>query len=80
MRGSITQAFGYFSEGAKIIFKPGYRRFILAPLLINLVIFLLATIYLIHLFQDASAYLLAFLPSWLQWLSWLIGPLLGIAF
>ena len=54
MQGSFIQALGYFGEGAKIIFKPGYRRFILVPLLINLAIFIVATVYLVHLLQGVS--------------------------
>lgn len=80
MQGSIAKAFSYFGEGASTIFKPGYRRFIVVPLLVNILIFVAATFYLIQSFQDFLAYTLAFLPTWLQWLRWLIGPLVGVFF
>lgn len=75
MKGSVTTALDYFVEGARIVFRPGFRRFILVPLLVNLFIFILLTISFYHAFQDVIDTILEWLPSWLDWLIWLIWPL-----
>jgi CysZ protein len=80
MQGSPTKALAYFIEGARMISQPGFRRFIVIPLLINLVIFVAATFALVYSFQHFLAQLLAWLPSWLAWLSWLLWPLVGFIF
>lgn len=80
MQGSLSQAISYFLEGASIIFKRGYRRFIVVPLLVNIFIFILATIFLVSALNDIASQLISFLPGWLHWLSWLIGPLVGLVF
>lgn len=80
MQGSPTKALTYFLEGARIISQPGFRRFIIIPLLINVVIFIAATCALVYSFQHFFTQLLAWLPSWLTWLSWLLWPLVGFIF
>lgn len=80
MQGSPIKAFGYFMEGARMISQPGFRRFIIIPLLINLVIFVAATFALIYSFQHFFEQLLAWLPSWLAWLNWILWPLIGFIF
>jgi CysZ protein len=80
MQGSPTKALAYFIAGAKMISQPGFRRFVVIPLLINLVIFVAATFVLIYSFQHFFAEILAWLPSWLAWLSWILWPIIGITF
>lgn len=80
MKGSVTTALNYFVEGGRIIFRPGFRRFILVPLLVNLLIFILLTISFYHAFQDVIDMILEWLPSWLDWLVWLIWPLAAFLF
>lgn len=80
MQGSPGSAIDYFLAGARLIAKPGYRRFILIPLLINLVIFVVVTIALFHLFGDFFAAAQEWSPSWLDWLTWLLWPLVGFVF
>lgn len=80
MQGSPTKALAYFMEGARMISQPGFRRFIVIPLLINVVIFVAATFALIYSFQHFFEQLLGWLPSWLTWLSWILWPLIGFIF
>lgn len=80
MQGSPGKAIDYFFEGARLIVKPGFRRFILIPLLINLVIFVVVTIALFHAFDDFFNQVLEWSPSWLDWLAWLLWPLVGFVF
>jgi CysZ protein len=75
MKGSPEQALQYFVEGAKIIFNPGFRRFIFIPLCVNLLIFVGLTFAFYYKFKDFIDYVLEALPFWLDWLIWLIWPL-----
>lgn len=64
-------------KGLKLLFSPQLRKFIIIPILINLVLygiaFMLGYVYLADL-------ILHFIPSWLSWLEWLIWPLFFISF
>lgn len=80
MQGSPHTAVHYFLAGAGLIVKPGYRRFILIPLLINLVIFVVVTAALFSYFQDFFALALEWSPSWLDWFTWLLWPLVAFVF
>lgn len=61
--------------GFGLIFKPGIRRYVVIPLLINTVLFG-GAIYL--LYQQMDRWLQKLLPGWLSWLEWLIVPLFFI--
>lgn len=80
MQGSPGKALEYFFEGARLIIKPGFRRFILIPLLINLVIFALVTYTLFYAFHDFFTQVLTWTPNWLDWLAWLLWPLVVFIF
>ncbi|PUA30238.1 MAG: sulfate transporter CysZ [Cellvibrio sp. 79] len=80
MQGSIRGALHYFFDGAKLIATPGFRRFILIPLFINLLIFGAVTVLLIHAFSDFFTQILQLTPDWLDWLTWLLWPLIAFIF
>lgn len=80
MKGSFATALEYFVEGGKIVFRPGFRRFILVPLLVNFLIFILLSISFYHAFSDVINTMLEWLPSWLDWLVWLAWPLAAFLF
>ncbi len=62
-------------SGFVLLFKPGIKRFVLIPFIINLGLFSLAT----KLLSDQlNAWLEKLLPDWLGWLEWLIWPLFAI--
>jgi len=65
---------GYLLEGVRLLRKPGLRRFVLMPLLINVLLFggLIGLAY--GWVDDSSRYLVAKLPDWLHWLSYLVIP------
>lgn len=65
---------GYVLIGSKLIAKPGLRRFVLIPLLINGLLFAVGIAYAIHLFGTVIQ---VWLPEWLRWLDWLLWPSLG---
>lgn len=69
---------GYFIYGAQLCFKPGIRRFVILPLLTNIILFGGS---LFYLYSNLSGWLdnwLGTLPDMLSWLSYLLLPLLGI--
>lgn len=70
----ITGA-SYVVEGVKLIGKPRLRRFVVMPLLINIVVFGLGIFAVTH----ATEWAISLLPQWLQWLRWLLWPLFVIA-
>ncbi len=80
MQGSTGVAIDYFLAGAGLIIKPGFRRFILIPLFINLVIFVGVTIAFFHAFDEFFAQVLEWSPSWLDWFAWILWPLLAFVF
>lgn len=65
---------GYFFKGFELIKTKGIRRFVFVPLAINLVIFSIAFYFM---FIELDFYLgqfTAWLPQWLDWLSYIIWP------
>jgi len=80
MQGSPGVAIDYFLAGARLIVKPHFRRFILIPLFINLVIFVGVTIAFFHAFGDFFAQVLEWSPSWLDWFAWILWPLVAFVF
>jgi CysZ protein len=76
----ITQLFsgaGYFFRGISLMMKPGIRHYVLIPLLINIVLFVGVSYYI---FSHLGIWTDQMLPSWLEWLSWVLVPLFGLAF
>lgn len=69
---------GYLLEGMWLITRPGLRRFVIMPLLINIVVFCAAFYMGITQFERVIVHLEEQVPSWLQWLDWLLWPLLII--
>ena len=65
----------YFFQGATLIGTKGLKRFVLIPLLINLLLFSLAFYVLLQQVAAIVAAVQAYLPSWLHWLEYLLIPL-----
>ena len=61
--------------GFGLIFRPGIRRYVVIPLLINTVLFGGA---ISVLYQQMDRWMEKLLPDWLSWLEWLIVPLFFI--
>ncbi|KLV05904.1 cysteine biosynthesis protein CysZ [Photobacterium aquae] len=70
---------GYFFRGLSLAMQPGTRRFVLFPLLINMVLFGTAFGLVLTQLGDWIDGWMAQLPTWLDWLSYLLWPLLAIA-
>ena len=73
MKDLFTGA-GYMLEGFSLLRKPGLRRFVLMPLLINIVLFggLIGWAY--GWVDGSSRAMLSGLPEWLHWLRYIVVP------
>jgi CysZ protein len=70
-------AVGYLFKGLNLLASTELRRFVLIPILINVVLYgvalLLGYYYLSDLINQ-------FIPGWLSWLSWILWPLFFVSF
>jgi CysZ protein len=64
-------------SGLKLVFKPGLRRYVAAPILVNLVLFGVAFAVSGHYFSEFLNWLI---PGWLDWLRWLLWPFFSFVF
>lgn len=73
MKDLFTGA-GYMLEGFSLLRKPGLRRFVLMPLLINILLFggLIGWAY--GWVDGSSRAMLSGLPEWLHWLRYIVVP------
>lgn len=69
----------YFTQGAKLCAQPGIRRFVIIPLIINLLLLGGAFTWMISQMGGWIDGWLSYVPSWLDWLAYLIWPLMVIA-
>jgi len=66
---------GYALRGFRLITRPGIKRYVVIPFLINLLLFGAGIWYAGDQFQG---FMNRLLPPWLDWLSWLLVPLFAI--
>lgn len=66
---------GYFFKGFELIQLKGIRRFVLIPLLINILFFSVAFYFMFIELEHYMTILMGWLPSWLNWLSSVLWPL-----
>lgn len=77
MSGSVVRGFGYLREGFRLIREPALRRFVVIPLVLNLLIFIGLFAALYHGFTLLIPVVMDWLPDWawlqaLDWLFWLV--------
>ena len=78
MKGNIAHGAGYLSRGAGLLTHPSLRLFVLVPLLVNILIFGGLIWYgLSYLFAVMDDWL-AKIPAWLDFIKWIIWPLVGL--
>lgn len=76
---SFLKGFSYVVAGFRYLTDRRLRWFVVAPLLINAVLFTTAIIWIANQFDRWVGFLIAYLPGWLTWIEWLLWPLFGIA-
>lgn len=69
----------YFSQGWKLVTLPGIRRFVILPLLVNIVLMGGAFWWLFTQLDARIPSLMSHVPDWLQWLSYLLWPIAVIS-
>lgn len=76
MVSSFTSAprsgFYYFAQGWKLVSQPGIRRFVILPLLVNILLMGGAFWWLFTQLDVWIPTLMSYVPDWLQWLSYLL--------
>lgn len=70
---------GYLLQGFSLMLTPGLRRFVVIPIIVNVLLMGGAFAYLLSQFGDWIDTWLATLPEWLSWLSFVLWPLVVIA-
>lgn len=71
---SKKSGFHYLFQGLKLVSQPGLRRFVLLPLLTNLLLFAAAFYWFFSQLSALSERWLSQLPEWLAWLEYLLWP------
>lgn len=63
-------------EGFSLLFTPHIRRYVIWPMLVNILLFSTLFYGSYHLALYLHAQSVAFLPSWLSFLAWLVWPVM----
>lgn len=75
MKGNPAVGVRYLLRGARLLGRPGIRRFAAIPILINLLVFGSLITLALSQFAIWIDQLLAPLPQWLAFLEWILWPL-----
>lgn len=70
----------YLFQGLHLIAKPGIRRFVILPILVNIILFTIMFFVLGYWLHQLSDWLLLYLPSWLAWVGVMLWWLFMIGF
>lgn len=70
----------YFIEGVNLLLRKELRLYILVPLVVNVIIFITLTSLFMAYFSGAMAWLFDYVPSFLDFLKWILWPLIGAFF
>lgn len=70
----------YLMDGFALIMQPGLRRFVIIPLIINILLFISFFMILVHFMGQFNAWFATFLPTWLLWLSWILWGLFFLSY
>jgi CysZ protein len=74
MKGNPFTGIRYFQRGLKSLTNPGLKRFIVLPLLLNIVLMGSVSWWGISEISGLVETVIEWLPSWLSWLSWILLP------
>lgn len=77
-RGNLLHGAGYLIEGFRLLSHPRLRLFVVVPVLVNFVLFMVITSLLIQQFTALLNYLMEWLPGFLDFLAWVVGIILAL--
>ena len=69
----------YFAEGWRLISRPGIKRYVVLPLLVNVLLMGSAFWWLFSKLGGWIPQMMEHVPDWLQWLSYLLWPITVIS-
>ncbi|GAB2787346.1 sulfate transporter CysZ [Halomonas shantousis] len=75
----MNNALSAIIHGTRLVLSPGLRRFVIAPVVVNLLLYAATIFYLLRDFGGWIDYWMLKVPEWLTWLEWLIWPLLVVS-
>ncbi|WP_396589298.1 sulfate transporter CysZ [Bermanella sp. R86510] len=70
----------YLLKGVQVLFQPGYRKFILVPIVANVLFFIALSIFMVGLFSDTMSWFMGFIPSWLEFMSYFLWVVFVLVF
>ena len=79
MNDNFATGAGYVIRGAKMLGHKDLRLFVIIPLLINIVIFGSLIGYGLSFLDAQMSRLMDWIPEWLDFIEWILWPLIGIA-
>lgn len=74
-----TSGIHYFAEGWRLISRPGLKRYVVMPLLVNILLMGSAFWWLFSQLGGWIPQIMSYVPDWLQWLSYVLWPLAVIS-
>ncbi|MGM0782479.1 MAG: sulfate transporter CysZ [Pseudomonadota bacterium] len=75
----MLDAFTALTRGTRLVYTRGLRRYVFAPILVNLLVYSTMLGYVVTNFGGWLDAWMAMVPGWLGWLEWLIWPLFVIS-
>jgi len=75
MSANPVSGAGYLLRGARLVLRPGLRRYVVIPLLINVAVFATLVVLGARRLGVLVDSLMTWLPDWLDWLAALLWPL-----
>lgn len=70
----------YFLAGLNLIMRPGLKRFVVIPMMINILVFVALFFLLRHFFIEFNTWFNQYLPVWLHWFSIVLWVLFFLSF
>ena len=80
MKGNVAKGIEYLFRGIRLMRTPKLMVFILVPLRVNIVVFASLIGWAFSYLNDWVPAWIAALPGWLQFLEWILWPLLVLLF
>lgn len=72
--------FRYLLDGFQLITQPGLRRFVVIPLIINIILFAILFLVAKHFMTEFNHWFANYLPAWLHWLSTILWIVFLLSF
>ncbi|MCW8194398.1 sulfate transporter CysZ [Proteobacteria bacterium 005FR1] len=77
-KGNFFRGASYLAEGLRLLTHPRLRLFVLVPVLVNAVLFVILTTALVQQFTAMLDWFMEWLPNWLDFLAWVLGVLVAL--